>query len=170
MWADVAVRGSIAVATLSWASAEWLRLRHPSAGATARACWTLGAASTVVHTIAVFHNIHGWSQDAALAHTAQQTAVLTGLRWGGGLYVNYAFIALWVADAALWWHDRAAYERRSAGARDALLAVFLFMFVNAGIVFAHGPARVVGTIVVGIVLLARFGFVRPRRDTKQPIS
>ena len=102
--------------------------------------------------------IHDWSQDAALAHTAQQTAALTGLRWGGGLYVNYAFIALWVADAALWWHDRASYERRSARARDALLAVFLFMFVNAGVVFAHGPARVVGTIAVGIVLLARFGF------------
>ena len=96
MWADLAVRGSIAVATLSWASAEWLRLRQPSAGAMARAFWTLGAALTVVHTIAVFHYIHDWSQDAALAHTAQQTAVLTGLRWGGGLYVNYAFIALWV--------------------------------------------------------------------------
>ena len=124
----------------------------------ARAFWTLGAALTVVHTIAVFHYIHDWSQDAALAHTAQQTAVLTGLRWGGGLYVNYAFIALWVGDAALWWHDRASYERRSARARDALLAVFLFMFVNAGVVFAHGPARVVGTIAVGIVLLARFVF------------
>ena len=158
MWADLTVRGSIAAATLSWAAAEWLRLRQPSAGAMARVFWTLGAALTVVHTIAVFHYIHDWSQDAALAHTAQQTAMLMGLRWGGGLYVNYAFIALWVADAALWWHDRASYERRPAGARDALLAVFLFMFVNAGVVFAHGPARVVGTIAVLIVLLARFVF------------
>jgi hypothetical protein len=32
------------------------------------------------------------------------------------------------------------------------------MFVNAGVVFAHGPARVVGTIAVSIVLLARFVF------------
>ena len=158
MWAVVAVRGSIAIATVSWASAEWLRLRQPSAGAMARAVWTLGAALTVVHAIAVFHYIHDWSHDAALAHTAQQTAALTGLRWGGGLFVNYAFIALWIGDAALWWRDRASYERRSARARDALLAVFLLMFVNAGVIFAHGPARVVGTIAVSIVLLARFVF------------
>jgi hypothetical protein len=157
MWAQLAVRATIAVATLSWAAAEWLRLRQPSRGAMARAFWTLGAALTAVHTVAVFHYIHDWSQDAALAHTAQQTARLTGLHWGGGLYANYAFIALWIGDAALWWLDRASYECRSARVRDALLAVFLFMFVNAGVVFAHGPARVVGTVAVSIVLLARFG-------------
>ena len=95
--------------------------------------------------------------DAAIAHTARQTAALTGLNWGGGLYVNYAFIALWVGDAMLWWRDRSSYERRSAAWRDALLAIFVFMFVNGGIVFAHGPARAVGLIAVGVVLWARLG-------------
>ena len=92
------------------------------------------------------------------AHGAADSRVDGPSLGRAGLYVNYAFIALWVGDAALWWHDRASYERRSARARDALLAVFLFMFVNAGVVFAHGPARVVGTIAVGMVLLARLVF------------
>ena len=102
-WSDIAVRGSIAAATLAWAAAEWLRWRRPTRGLTARAIWTVGAGSIIVHAVAVFHYVHHWSHDAAIAHTARQTAALTGLDWGGGLYVNYAFIALWVGDAMLWW-------------------------------------------------------------------
>jgi hypothetical protein len=110
---------------------------------------------TIVHAVAVFHYIHHWSQEEALAHTARQTAALVGLDWGGGLYVNYAFISLWAGDAALWWRDRSSYEARSVASRDILLAIFVFMFVNGGIVFAHGPARVIGLIAVGIATWAR---------------
>ncbi len=156
-WPDIAVRGSIAAATLAWAAAEWLRWRRPTRGLTARAIWTVGAGAIIVHAVAVFHYVHHWSHDAAIAHTARQTAALTGLNWGGGLYVNYAFIALWVGDAMLWWRDRSRYERRSIAWRDALLAIFVFMFVNGGIVFAHGPARAVGLIAVGVALWARLG-------------
>jgi hypothetical protein len=159
-WAALAVRGSIAAATVAWAAAEWLRSRHPARGKAARAFWTAGAALLVVHSLAVFHYIHRWSQDAALEHTARQTAALTGLDWGGGLYVNYAFIALWVLDALQWWRDRPAYERRSGAASDAMLAIFLFMFINAGIVFAQGPARWLGLLAVGVVLRARLGRFR----------
>jgi hypothetical protein len=157
MWDELAVRGSIAGATASWALAEWLWWRRPSRGAAARAFWTCGAALTVLHVAAVFHFVHDWSGSAALAHTARQTAALTGVNWGGGLYVNYAFVSLWTGDAAWWWLDRAAYERRSARTRQALLAVFLFMFINGGIVFAQGPARVIGCGAVGVVLWAFFG-------------
>ena len=156
-WAALAVRGSIAAATVAWAAAEWLRWRQPTRGQAARTFWTAGAALLVVHCLAVFHYVHDWSQDAALEHTARQTAALTGLDWGGGLYVNYAFVGLWALDAFFWWRDPAAYERRTPIARDALLAVFLFMFVNAGIVFAHGPARWLGIATVGVVLWARIG-------------
>jgi hypothetical protein len=161
MWADLAIRGSIAAATLSWAAAESVRWRDPSRGATARALWTSGAGLTLVHALAVFHYNHQWSHAAALAHTAQQTAALTGLHWGGGLYVNYAFIALWVGDAVLWWRDRPSYERRSRASRDALLALFVFMFVNGGIVFASGPARAIGILAVGLVAWARWGSAAP---------
>ncbi len=155
MWADLAVRGSIAAATLSWAAAEWLRWRRPARMTHARIVWTAGAILLLVHALAVFHYVHHWSQDAALDHTARQTAALTGLHWGGGLFVNYAFIALWLWDAAAWWANPDAYARRSDRSRTLLLAIFLFMFVNGGIVFAHGPARLVGLIAVGAVVWAR---------------
>ena len=155
MWADLAVRGSIAAATLSWAAAEWLRWRQPARATMARTFWTAGAVLLLVHAIAVFHYVHHWSQDAALDHTARQTAALTGLHWGGGLYVNYAFIALWLSDAAAWWASPDRYARRSDRSRALLLAIFLFMFVNAGIVFARGPARIVGLIAVGVTVWAR---------------
>ena len=157
MWADLAVRGSIAAATLSWAAAEWFRWRHPGRMKRARALWTAGAVLLLVHGVAVFHYVHHWSQDAALVHTARQTAALTGLHWGGGLYVNYAFIALWLWDAAAWWANPGRYARRSRRSRALLLTTFVFMFFNGGVVFAHGPARLVGSIAVGLVLWARFG-------------
>jgi hypothetical protein len=162
MWDELAVRGSIAGATASWALAEWLWWRHPSHANAARALWTSGAALTLLHVAAVFHFIHDWSQTAALAHTARQTAALTGLDWGGGLYVNYGFVTLWAGDAAWWWRDRQAYENRSPKTRQALLAVFLFMFINGGIVFARGPARAIGCAAVGAVLWGFLGRHRAR--------
>ena len=155
MWADLAVRGSIAATTFSWAAAEWLRWRQPGRATVARALWTTGAILLVVHAVAVSHYIHHWSQDAALEHTARQTAALTGLHWGGGLYVNYAFTSLWLWDAAVWWVNPVRYARRSKRSRALLLAIFLFMFVNGGIVFAQGPARILGLTAVGVVLWAR---------------
>jgi hypothetical protein len=169
-WTDVAVRGSIGAATVSWAAAEWLRWRQPERDAAARALWTAGAVLTTLHVIAVFQYIHHWSHDAAIADTARQTAQLTGFNWGGGLYVNYAFIALWVIDAALWWRDRLSYARRSAVHRNGLLAIFLFMFVNGGIVFARGTARAIGVAGVSAVLWARYSAVRMpamRRQEKE---
>jgi hypothetical protein len=166
MWVELAVRGSIATATLSWAAAEWVRWRQPDRVTMARAFWTAGAALLIVHSVAVFHFIHHWSQDAALEHTARQTAALTGLDWGGGLFVNYAFIALWAGDALLWWRDPAAYARRSPAGRDTLLAIFLFMFINAGVVFARGPARLVGLIAVAVVVWARGHPDRRSTDSK----
>jgi hypothetical protein len=163
MLGELAVRGSVAGATAFWALAEWLRWRHPSRDAGARGAWTAGAALMVLHALAVFHFVHHWSQDAALEHTARQTAAVTGLHWNGGLYVNYAFIALWVGDALLWWRDPGSYERRRDGLRGGLLAIFLLMFINGGIVFAQGLARVIGSVAVALVLWA-YVRRRPRVD------
>jgi hypothetical protein len=41
-----------------------------------------------------------------------------------------------------------------------MLAIFLFMFINAGIVFALGPARWLGLLAVAVVLWARLGRFR----------
>jgi hypothetical protein len=155
-WAIAAVRGSVAAATVAWAAAECLRWRAPARFTAARVLWSAGALLITVHAIAVFHFIHGWSHNAALAHTARQTALLAGLDWSWGLYVNYAFIALWLADCAWTWWDPSGYRRRSTAARDVLLVIFLFMFVNGAVVFAPWPARALGTLAVIAVVWSRW--------------
>jgi len=162
MLAELAVRGTIALATTAWAGAEWTRLALRNRWRTARVLWTAGAVLAATHMLAAFHYVHAWDHRAALAATARQTAALTGLDWGGGLYVNYAFVGLWLWDAAEWWRNPDKYARRTRKSRELLLAVFLFMFINGGIVFAQGPARALGCAAVGAVLWA-FARHRPRR-------
>jgi hypothetical protein len=142
---------------VSWGLAEWLRLRpgsSASADGAARIPWTLGALLALAHALAAFHLRHAWSHAAAQADTARQTEEALGFAVGGGVYVNYAFLALWTADAAWWWGSEATFRRRPA-ALDAALRVFvLFMFVNGAIVFAHGPVRTFGALVVVAVVVA----------------
>jgi len=164
VWAVVAVRGSIAVATAAWAAAEYLRWRAPARFAAFRALWSSGVLLLIGHAIAVFHFIHGWSHAAALAHTARQTAAFTGFNWPWGLYINYGFIALWLLDCAWSWWDSDSYQRGSRTVGDWRLGVFLFMFVNGAVIFAPWPARVLGITAVMAVIWSRWTAVpnRPR--------
>jgi hypothetical protein len=108
------VQLTAALAIVAWAAAEWLRRRGPrNAEAAARILWTAGVVLLGAHTLAAFHFVHGWSHQAAADETARQTAELIGLRWSGGVFVNYAFLAMWAADAGWWWAAPASYRNRS---------------------------------------------------------
>jgi hypothetical protein len=144
----------MALAIAVWAGTETLKLLGPRADRGARALWTAGAVLAIAHAAAAFHLVHGWSHDEAYASTARQTANLTGLDWGGGLFVNYAFLALWAADAAWWWARPSSYRRRPRVVEWAMRGFFLFMFINGAIVFAHGAMRAFGTLAVGAVIVA----------------
>ena len=154
------MRGAIIGATLAYACAEWLRFRRPPAWRASRVCWTLGIGLLVLHSAAAFHVRHRWSHADALASTAAQTAALTGWAWGGGLYVNYAFIAVWAADAIWWWAEPASYPVRTGRWRAAVTVAFLFMFANGAVVFAQGAMRVFGAACVAAAALAYYSFVR----------
>lgn len=148
------IRGTIAIAMIAYAAAEWLRVRRSPAWRTARALWTIGALSLVVHAAAAFHYRYAWSHTQAIQATAAETAAVTGLDSGAGLYVNYAFLALWIADAAWWWLAPASYAARRRALSLAVSATFLFMFLNGAVVFAHGAMRWLGTACVLIVCVA----------------
>ncbi len=149
------VHGTIAAATIMWAAAEWWRLTRPhTSDAPARAMWTIGAALLAVHSVAAFHTFYDWSQERALVETARQTAAVTGWSWGGGLFINYAFVVTWMADAVWWWLAPEAYRRRPAALSAALRGVFVFMFLNGAIIFAGGGMRVLGIIAVSVVIAA----------------
>ena len=148
-------------ATAAWAAAETLMLVRPRAGPTARLFWTAGIALALVHTALAFHLVHGWSHRAAAIATARQTAEMTGWAWQGGIFVNYAFLAYWFADAWWWWTAPSARAARRQGAETLRLAIFVFMFVNGAVVFASPPGRVVGIASIGAVAIAAIARRRP---------
>jgi hypothetical protein len=110
----------------------------------ARVFWTIACAFYLAHVTAAFHFYHDWNHIAALRHTAEQTRQVVGIDWGGGLYVNYAFTALWAADLIWWWTWPNAYTARPNWISVGLHAFMLFMAINAVIVFETGPMRWAG--------------------------
>lgn len=127
-----------------------------------RAAWSAACLLLIVHVLAAFHFEHGWSHAAALKHTAEQTARVTGIDWGGGLYFNYAFLILWAVDVGSLWRRHS--PRRSALRRATDIAC-LFMIFNATVVF--GPRWWIGPMVtVGLitVVLRRRGLLGNNHD------
>jgi hypothetical protein len=80
---------------------------------------------------------------------ARQTAELFGVRWGGGLYVNYVFTAIWAADVAWVWWDEAGYRKRAKWVSAAVHGFLAFMFFNGAVVWRgcdRGSRRAVETL------------------------
>lgn len=130
---------------------EYGRTR-PTPAAWARPVWLLGALVYLAHVAAAFAIHHDWSHAAAYAYTAARTDALIGLDWGGGLWVNYAFTAIWVGEG-LWWQLRPAhYARRPAVWTQAVRGVFLFMIANGAVIFVSGPRRLLGIGVLTVLV------------------
>jgi hypothetical protein len=119
----------------------------------ARIAWTLGCLFYLAHVACAFHFYHGWSHMAAYRHTAERTAAVVGWKWGGGIYFNYAFTAVWFADAVAWWlrGDRAKSAWLEAGTQ----AFLWFMVFNATAVFGNGAIRWLGLAGCGLLVVLR---------------
>ncbi len=115
----------------------------------ARWMWTLGLGAFVIHVLAAFHYYYAWSHAVGLRETARQTRELTGMNSGSGLYLNYVFLAVWVVDALYWWWvGDEGYARRARWIPVSLHAFFVFMIVNGAVIFASGPVRWLGALMV----------------------
>jgi hypothetical protein len=125
-----------AVYMLSRGSRKW--------DAEARLAWTIGCLTRLVHVAFAFHFYYDWRHDLSVRETARQTADVVGWNWGGGLYINYAFIAAWVADVFWWWRGLDRYRRRSWPVTAAWHVFMIFMFFNATVVFENGLLRWLG--------------------------
>ena len=123
----------------------------------ARWLWTAGCGLLVVHVVCAFAFYHQWSHQSAFQHTADETAQVIGVRWGGGIYLNYAFTLLWICDVACWWYGDVRSPYRHQYWFWCLHVVFAFMVINATVVF--GPpfwkwvAAVIGFALVAIYML-----------------
>lgn len=161
------LRLSIWIALLCWlagpASALAGRRRERWQRA-ARWLWTVGCAAFLVHVAAAFHVVHGWSHAAAYAATARDTAAVTGVDSGFGLWLNYLFTALWVADAAAWWRlGTEGYRRRARWITASVYGFMAFLAFHATVVFEEGGARLAGLLAtVGLAALLLGSVFRPR--------
>src|SRR4029453_10549556 len=100
---ELLLRATAWTSLVGWAASEWTRARAPCASQRGRAAFTIGGLALAVHSALAFELRHGWSHTAALRDTARQTEALLGWAFGGGLFVNYFFVALWTFEAGWWW-------------------------------------------------------------------
>jgi hypothetical protein len=145
----VAVYSTIWISLLLFAIGETGRT-HTRPG-TAPPSWAwyaffAGWLLAIVHTLLAFGVIHDWNHDDAVRNTALQTEAMFGIAFGGGLYVNYVFFAVWLADA-VWWRTAPALVR-PVWATVALHAFYMVIIFNAAVVFAPGVRRIFGAVLV----------------------
>jgi hypothetical protein len=167
-------RWTIHLAMIAYVAALALRamsihrgLGEPRAERLQRVLWSLACLLTWAHVLLAFGTHHHWSHAAAYDHTASETAKKVGIEWGGGIYFNYLFLALWSADAIWWWMRPASYRARPWGVSLFVHAYLAFIAFNATVVFEAGPIRYAGIgATVGLCMMAVYSRVVSRSRSR----
>ncbi|HUQ91903.1 MAG TPA: hypothetical protein VM120_09485 [Bryobacteraceae bacterium] len=142
------------LATMLYVAAEALWLLR--ADRQARVWWSVGCACLLTHAASAFHYVHHWSHREAYIATARQTADFFPVSFGGGIYLNYVFTLLWVADAVWWWRGLLRYRTRPSWITGSIHGFLAFLFFNATVVFGQGwiPwAGVAATLLLLAILI-----------------
>ena len=75
----------------------------------------------------------------AYVDTAEKTGAVTGIRWGGGVWINYLMLTVWSMDAGVAWIRGAGTW---AGMRRwPLRWIFAFIWSQGAVVFPKGHLR-----------------------------
>jgi hypothetical protein len=101
----------------------------------ARPAFVTGALLAIIHAAIAVGGRYGWDHELAVTATAEQSARIYGFAWRGSIYVNYAFLALWLLVGWSWRHW-------------VWRAFVLTMIVNGAIVFARPAWRPFGAALV----------------------
>lgn len=148
------VRVSIWASVLGWAAGAGFLLAGRR-NDLARWFWTAGVVAFAVHVASAFEVFYQWSHPVAVGETARQTAEVTGMRTGFGLWLNYAFGLIWAADLIFWWgRGHRAYGARARWIGAGIHGFLAFMIFNGAVVFVQGPIRWSGiALFVGLAAL-----------------
>jgi hypothetical protein len=158
-WLAMAALGASAAARLA---------RKPGQSGDAsrrRALWSAACVLLWIHVACAFQFVHHWSHAAAYAHTARQTAQVTGFDWGGGIYFNYLLMILWAGDVAWWWLAPRSFRARPPVLNTMVCGFVAFMAINAAVVFAAGPLR---WLALGVILVLGVWAIRRRTRARTP--
>ncbi len=147
----------IAMAAWTVAMASWYLSKN---GKIQNTFWMIGLMAFGVHIWSAFDGFYGWSLDTALDETARLTEEVTGWRSGVGLWVNFAFFAALAADFAM----RVFREGGVCAKQNRIVEILvIFMMINGAIVFADGPVRWFGIVLlVGLVAAVWYAKMRDR--------
>jgi hypothetical protein len=128
-----------------------------------RSAWTVAVVALTAHYVFAFQFYHAWSHNSAYIETARQTAEVFKMNWGGGLFINYALLVLWMADVGWWWFRGLDSYRRRPWLLLLLWHSFLiFIIFNATVVFKDGLQRWVGLLICLSLCLSWFVINRQR--------
>lgn len=164
---ELLTRWSVRLAVVLFFTALAIQCRAPRLH---RITWAAGCAAYLLHVAFAFQYYHHWSHAEAYASTARQTREVVGLDWGGGLYFNYLFTTLWVADVILRWtgFQRSGGPPHPGGTAHVLRCAvhgFLgFIVFNATVVFATGFSRWLGFAGSIVLVLSYYRTWRTRAD------
>jgi hypothetical protein len=113
--------------------------------------WAQGCLFLWLHIAIAFHLGHGWSHEAAWEHTRE----IGG--YGDGIYVNYAFALIWLADVIWAWTSPDSYLTRPRWLHWAIHGFLAFVVFNAAVVFADWAFRLtfIGWVLF-LALVARY--------------
>ena len=150
---EMIVRWTARLAVAGYVLRLWVDVRSRNSNSNLQAArwwWTFGCGFFLLHVITAFHFIHHWNHSAAWESTARRTAEMTGWRSGMGLYINEAFLCLWIADTVQWWRNLNWPDQRWA--YWIVQSIFAFLMVQATAVF--GPPFWPPVTILVIVALA----------------
>lgn len=152
--ADLLTRVTIWVALGLFTAAQVSRRQAPWRAETGLGPSAIGWACFAAHVLLAYGAHYEWSHAVAYAETAEQTAALTGLDWGGGLHFNYLFGLVWLADLVWWVRNPAGYNTRPRWMELTVRAFFLFMILNGAVVFVAGLQRWLGAGLLTLLIWA----------------
>jgi hypothetical protein len=139
----------IAYGLAATATPETPRLRER------RRWWTFAVLCLTVHTLIAFAGVHHGSHAAAWERTRVQTLALTGWNSGFGLWVNFATLAVWWIDVALWY--RQPLQRTPSRFNTTWQTLLAFVMLNATVIFGPAVWRILAVLftVAAVVMIVR---------------
>lgn len=163
-------RGSAWLGFAAWFLALALRPggSHPARETLAARIWLAGSLVMTLHIALAFHFFHHWSHAAAVADTARQTEAVTGLNWGGGVWLNYLFAGVWLGDAVWRFAPGQTFERRPRWLTWAIHGLLGFIWFNATVVFGSWPMRIAGAGVFLALAVQYWPVRRSPRSSQLP--
>lgn len=146
----LAVFTTIWLAVLLFVAGESGRALSPGATKPPRWAWWcffLGCLIAIVHTLLALAIVHQWNHADAVHDTMRLTREMYGVDLPAALYMNYVFLAVWLADA-LWWAASPAGYVRPRIVTWSLRGFYMLYLFNALVVFSHEWRRILGVVLL----------------------